>query len=192
MACIDDKLREVAENIGSNNNLIRVGRAGSFFKNSLKCLASFLTFLAANPATIAQFRTFLFGLKALAEAQVAAIDLVVAQLERINGTAKSLIDQVKGSVAQARASLAPYPFEAFNNCPAVDFIKERTLRLLPKIPGISKFKNKIPGLAWIKRKQQEVKARENYIERLKNFVEDIKVWVQVWDGIIDSIDSCFT
>jgi len=187
-----DVLKRRSQEILNANPAARVSKAGKFFTNSLQCLESFLLFLASNPAVIAQFRTFLFNLKALAAAQVAALDIFIAQLERLNGTAQSFINLIRGLGTQAASQLAPFDFAAFNTCPAVAFIKEETKKFLPTIPGISKFKNKLPALAWIKRKEQEVRGRTNYIDILKARRDEIKVYEEVWNGIIDAIDDQFT
>jgi len=185
-----DILKKKARDLFKSDNPTQLAKAG-WFSNSIQCIESFLLIIAKNPALIAQFRTFLFGLKVLAEAQVTAIELFVVQLETINATANALINQVRGIATQTSSQLSPFNFKAFETCPFIRELRDRATKLKAPSSGFKKLKNKLPTLAWLKRKEQEVRMRDGHIRFLRKRVDELKVLVKVWDAVLDTIDKQF-
>lgn len=175
--------------------------SGFYSIANMICLDEFLTFLAARPEALRQFKTLLQNLIVTASASVSALQLVIAQLETANNVASSFINTFKNAKAQALSSISPFPFgnSAYLQCPPIQYVKKAITSVLPKpdpsslLPGNAKAVAKKYKQATQAVKEMEYRIYKNQlaINELKKSIETIRVSILGWQTIVDAIGAQF-
>lgn len=160
------------------------------------CADEFLKLIALNRTALAQFKLLLINLQATAVQVISTLQLTIAQLETINNVLTTLYNTSSGAVAQAKSSVAPYPFSNanFSQCPPVQVIKKAVVSLQEKVVATAtalvpkKFKN---SLSARKEMQFRILKNKKQINKTKRELEVLKVQVQIWGAMVEAIEQQF-
>src|ERR1035437_2582824 len=150
------------------------------------CVEDFLNFLAATPTVLASFRALLLSLMTFVDLQVATLELLVSQLDVITTVANALIQPYRALKAQIESELNQFNFDAFQDCPIVQQVRESILSQSPSIPGVSTIRN-IDGK--IMQAEYELLQWQKQVARLNAQIEKLKVSKLLFQAIIDAIDA---
>lgn len=194
-----DILTERLQKIRSDS--LSSGRAVRWTVGGMICLDEFLKLLAKNLAALAQFKTLLMGLIITASEAVAALNLIVAQLETANNVANTFLQTFKSAKRAALSSLIPFPFgsDTFSQCPPVQEIKEFITSQIPKpdpsslLPGNAKryAKKYKQATQAFKELEYRIYSNQKKIGKLRIKIQDIQTQILAWQAVVDAITAQF-
>lgn len=150
------------------------------------CAEDFLNVLAATPTVLASFRSLLLTLMTFIDLAVAAIELLVSQLDIITTVANDLIQPYLALRAQMASELNQFGFGAFPDCPLIQDVKSVIMSQVPSNPLMSKIRN-IEG--YIAQTQYELLQWQKQVAALNAQIEKLKVSKLLFQALIDAIDA---
>jgi hypothetical protein len=159
--------------------------------SSLLCLEEFLLLLF-TAGILEEFKVALEGLIAAAAAQVAILEVVVAELESINTVISTFINTVKSLIAAAAAKLSIFPFNnpLFQQCPIVQAIEQDITVLVQS--SLSPFAKVYKGtLADINLLQYQLLRNQKSLLQINQKIAALQQSILAWQAIINAIANQF-
>jgi hypothetical protein len=165
------------------------------------CLDEFLYFLSTITGALEQFKTMLNALIITAGESVAALNIIIAQLETANSILQTLVNAFDSAKNAAESKLQFFPFadSRWDNCPPVHAIKQAVISHIPK-PDPSSI---LPGNAakYAKKYKQATQAykelkyrlyrNQKQIDQLKQKVNQLQQSIVAWQAVVDAIAAQF-
>jgi len=167
------------------------GQTGWFFNiANLLCLEEFLLLLFAA-GVLKAFKEALDVLITSVAAQVALLEVVVAQLIATNNILETLINTFKSAIAAAEAKLSLFPFgnPLFQQCPIVQQIEQDIASIVPSVTGLlKKYTN---GILNINALQYQLLRNQKYLLQLNQKIANLQASILAWQAIVNAIAAQF-
>jgi len=159
---------------------------------NLLCLDEFLAFLAQHITVLTAFKNMLNAMIATAAAQIALLNVVVAELEAANTILETFINIFKSALTAAQSKLQLFPFNNpnFIQCPPVQFIESAIASVLPS-PSSAFAKLYKQSLADINEMQYRLILNGKQIQQLTQKIAQLQAQVLAWQAIVNAIAAQF-
>lgn len=160
--------------------------------SSLLCLEEFLLLLF-TAGILQEFKIALDGLIAAAAAQVAILEVVVAELEAINTILSTFINTVKSLIAAAVSKLSLFPFNnpLFLECPIVQAIEQDIAALIPSplTPFAKIYKGTLADINLI---QYQLLRNQKSLLQINQKIAALQQSILAWQAIVNAIADQFS
>lgn len=158
---------------------------------NLLCLEEFLLLLF-SAGVLKPFKEALLVMIQTVGADIALLEVVVAQLIAANYILEAFVNTFKDALAAAKAKLSLFPFSdpLFQQCPIVQRIEQDIVALLPSPSGV--FAKFFKGtLADIQLAEYTLLRNQKNLLQLNAQIDTLQASVLAWQAIVNAIAAQF-